>query len=117
LALRRVFSQAGVCDLAAADRMGLGDGAVRRLLGGDRAARPGRLADASPAERLPLGVEQVLVHGDLDEHVPLALAQDYAVRAAAAGDRVELVRLEGVGHFEHIQPASTAWAAVVDRLP
>ncbi|MDQ1402305.1 MAG: hypothetical protein QOG03_621 [Actinomycetota bacterium] len=115
--LRRVFSQAGVCDLVAADGLGLGDGAVRRLLGHRPADVPELVADASPAEHLPLGVGQVLVHGEADEHVPLVLAQDYQVRAAAAGDEVELVALRGVGHFEHLQPGSSAWAAVVARLP
>jgi acetyl esterase/lipase len=118
VALANVFSQAGVCDLAAARRLGLGDGAVAKLLGrGPDDDTDSRLADASPAEQLPLGVPQVLVQGDRDEHVPLSLAQDYEVRASAAGDEVELVVLRGTGHFEHIQPQSEAWASVVERLP
>jgi acetyl esterase/lipase len=116
--VRTVFSQAGVCDLASARRLGLGDGAVAKLLGrGPGDEIDARLADASPAAQLPLGVPQVLLHGDLDEHVPLELAQDYTVRAAAAGDEVELVVLRGTGHFDHIQPGSEAWAAVIERLP
>lgn len=106
-------SQAGVVDLAEAARLGLSDGAVDELVGGERA----RFAEASPAELLPLGVPQLLVHGEEDDVVPAALSRAYAERALAAGDRVDLVTLRGVGHFEHLDPASAAWRAVVEWLP
>jgi acetyl esterase/lipase len=109
--VRSAVGQAGVSDLREARRLRLSDGVVDELLG-DAAD----LGAASPAERLPLGVRQLLVHGEADAIVPVAMSRDYARAARAAGDQVELVELPGVGHFEHLDPASQAWAAVVRWL-
>ena len=102
------MSQAGVADLAEASRLGLSDDAAAELVGGDRS----HFALASPAELLPLGVPQLLVHGDVDRNVPLALSQRYLEAARAAGDEVELSSYPG-GHFEHLDPKSDAWETVV----
>jgi pimeloyl-ACP methyl ester carboxylesterase len=104
-------AQAGVCDLEQAWRDGLGRGAVEGLLG-SFADVPERYAAASPVALGPLGVPQLLVHGDADAVVPVAQSREYAARDPDA----ELVELRGVGHFEVIEPASTAWVAVLDRL-
>jgi hypothetical protein len=45
--------------------------------------------------------------------VPTDLSRTYAAAAAKAGDDVDLEVVEGVGHFELVDPVSTAWAAVV----
>jgi len=79
------------------------------LLGPHDAAR---LAAASPAALAPLGVPQLLVHGDADDIVPVSQSRGLAARDPDA----ELVELPGVDHFEVIEPASTAWVAVLDRL-
>ena len=110
-------AQAGVSDLGEAARLGLGGGAVRRLLGGTPVERPEPYALGSPLERLPLGVPQLLVHGEEDDTVPVALSRRYAQAAAASGDRVDLSTLPGVAHFEHIDPSSQAWKIVTDWLP
>jgi acetyl esterase/lipase len=109
-------SQAGVADLAEAHRLGLSRTVVGELLGGSPGELPAAYAAASPAELLPLGVPQLLVHGAEDEIVPLSIARRYAAAAAAAGDAVELVELPGVDHFEHLEPGSAAWAAVTRTL-
>jgi acetyl esterase/lipase len=109
-------AQAGVLDLVDAAHAGLGRGAVQLLLGGEPSAVPERYALASPHARLPLGVPQLLVHGDRDEHVPASLSEGYATAAAAAADPVELVVLPGVGHFEHLDPSSDAWRTVTAWL-
>jgi acetyl esterase/lipase len=106
-------SQAGVVDLAEAARLGLSNGVADELVGGRRE----RFAEASPLELLPLGLPQLLVHGEEDAVVPVSIARGYAAAARAAGDAVDLVTLTGVRHFEHLDPASSAWEAVVDWLP
>jgi dipeptidyl aminopeptidase/acylaminoacyl peptidase len=102
----RAVAQAGVVDLEEAIRLELSRGAARDLLG------DGDLAACSPAARLPLGMPQLLVHGADDDTVPAAMSVTYAERARAAGDPVDLAILPGVGHFEHLDPRSSAWAAV-----
>lgn len=107
---------APVADLVEADRMGLGGGAVSRLMGGPPSRHEDRYAVADPALLLPLGVPQVVVHGDCDGAVPLALSRRYVEQAMAAGDPVTLDELAGVGHMELIDPASAAWSAAVAHL-
>jgi acetyl esterase/lipase len=103
-------SQAGVCDLAEAARLGLSRGVVHELL------PPDAYAQASPAELLPHGVPQLLVHGEADDTVPVELSRSYYAAAVEAGDEVDLVTLPGVRHFEHLDPSSEAWRAVIDWL-
>jgi acetyl esterase/lipase len=103
-------SQAGVVDLEEAMRLGLSRGVARDLVG------DGDMSVCSPAALLPLGVPQLLVHGERDDIVPAAMSVAYAERARAAGDEVETAILPGVGHFEHLDPRSSAWRAVRDWL-
>jgi acetyl esterase/lipase len=115
--LRGAVALAGVCDLERGHRAALGDGAVAAFLGGAPDVVPERYDGASPAALVPLGVAQVLVHGDRDEIVPLDQSEVYAGQAREAGDPVELVVPAEADHFDVIDPAHEAWAAVVARLP
>ena len=109
-------AQAGVVDLHEAARLRLSRGAAEELLGAPPAAEPQRWRLASPAALLPLGVPQLLVHGERDNVVPLSMSREYARAAAAAGDDVATVVLPGIGHFEHLDPRSPAWRTVSDWL-
>ncbi len=114
--LRGAVSLAGVTDLVEADRIGLGDGAVSRFLGG----RPDRVAEryrgASPLALLPIGVRQVLVHGLDDAIVPPSLSERYSQAAQAAGDDAVYVPVAGAGHRDVIDPRSDAWRQTVSHL-
>lgn len=111
----RVASQAGVCNMTDAARTDP-DSIVRRFLGG----APGELPDvyrfADPVERVPLGVDTLLVHGEIDETVPVRRSREYAAAARSAGDGVELVEPAGADHRSHIDTHSEAWQAVVSWL-
>ena len=109
-------AQAGVVDLREAARLRLSRDVVRTLLGGPPGKVPKRYDAASPIEQLPLGLPQLLVHGEADDVVPISIARGYAERAAGTGDPCRLVALAGVGHMEHLDPSSTAWRAVTDWL-
>jgi pimeloyl-ACP methyl ester carboxylesterase len=114
--LAGAVSQAGVLDLREAARLGLSRRAADSLLGGSPINRPQRYDAASPIERLPLGLPQLIVHGDADDVVPISIARGYAERAAAGGDPCELVELPGCGHDEHLDPSSAAWRTVTAWL-
>ena len=92
-----------------AERVGP-DGAAAKFMGGMPEEVPDRYAEASPRERLPLGVRQILVHGTKDPEVPYAMSERYV---EAAGDEAELVPLEGAGHFEPIDPEASEWPRTV----
>jgi acetyl esterase/lipase len=114
--LAGAVSQAGVLDIREAARLGLSRHAAVDFLGGQPGDVPERYELASPIERLPLNVPQLLVHGEADEVVPIEIARRHARRAAELGDRCELIELPGAGHDEHLDPDSGAWAAVTTWL-
>jgi len=114
--LAGAVSQAGAPDLREADRLNLGDGAAAEFMGGHADEVPDRYADASPVEQLPLGVPQLLVHGEADDVIPSSLSASYAERAREAGDEVELVLRPGEDHFVPADPGNAACADVVRWL-
>jgi dipeptidyl aminopeptidase/acylaminoacyl peptidase len=116
LPVRTVVSLAGVVDLAEASRRGLGNGVTDELLGGTPETVPDRYARASPLELLPLGVRQILVHGTEDGAVPFDLSERYVDAAREAGDDAALVALDGVGHFEPIDPQSGVFERMLEIL-
>lgn len=116
LALVGAISLAGVVDLAIAWRLNLSNGAVMELLGGSITDVPERYAAASPSAMLPLGVPQVLIHGTHDENVPLEVSQSYAKAARDVNDPVTYIELEGIDHFDVIDPHSNAWSITIEQL-
>ena len=107
--------QAGVLDLAAAAAQGLGNGAVRDLLGADEHLAPERWRAADPVRLLPTGVPVLCVHGTHDDDVPVEQTERYAAAGRAAGDRVE-VRLLTADHMALIDPSTAAWRTVCEWL-
>lgn len=104
------IGQGPVVGLAAAAEAGLGAGAVVDFLGGPPDAHPDRYAVATPS--LSAGPEMVAVVGSADDIVP----PPYSVDTAQPGT-IEVVTIDGADHFDLIDPAHAAWAAVVDQLP
>jgi acetyl esterase/lipase len=114
--LRAAISLAGVVDLQAAARLGLGGGAVEALMGARPDEIPESYALASPAERLPIGIPQILVHGLADGTVPASLSETYVERAHALGDQAEYVPLAGASHMDMIDPHGAAVEEAISRL-
>jgi acetyl esterase/lipase len=110
--LAGAVGQAAIADLEHGHRLGVGDGAVDRLMGGSPARHPDRYQAASTSARLPFGVPQLLVHGERDVAVPAALSVRHAEIARAAGDPIELDLRSADDHFVHLDPGSGAWASV-----
>jgi acetyl esterase/lipase len=111
-AVTHVISQAGVLDLVAADRDGLGGGAVQAFLGHPATEAD---ADADPTQQLPLDVPVWCVHATDDDIVPISQSRDYVAAATAAGAQAELVEVAG-DHFVVIDPATDAWARTLELL-
>ncbi|MFY9808530.1 MAG: alpha/beta hydrolase [Pseudonocardiaceae bacterium] len=117
LPITGVVALAGISDLHEAHRLDLGAGAVERLLGGGPMQYAARYATADPARLLPLESPCVLLHGSADDHVPFQISQRFHDLAIAGGGReITLTRLPGTGHFDVIDPASTAFPAVLDAI-
>jgi pimeloyl-ACP methyl ester carboxylesterase len=101
-----VVSQAGALDLYDLYRRGTSDHVVRQFLGGSPDEVPERYEAATP--RPPAGMPLLLVHGALDEDVPVEISRDFGTG--------ELVVIEDEGHMEHLEPGSRCWQAVVEWL-
>jgi dipeptidyl aminopeptidase/acylaminoacyl peptidase len=110
--VNNAVSLAGVSDLGLAWRQKLGNGIVTRLMGGTPEEHPDRYNAGSPIELLPTGARLVLVHGAADDTVPVSQSEAFVQRAEKVGDRPTLVKLDGVGHYELIDPESEAWPSV-----
>jgi acetyl esterase/lipase len=107
-ALAGVLALAPAADLKLAQSMDLGDGAVLAFLGAGAATR----SDVDP-ERLPSPTIPVtIVHGDRDDTVPIEVSDSYVDAHRAT----RLVRVGDCGHYELIDPSSTAWPTVIDAL-
>lgn len=115
VAVSAVVSQAGVLDLRASARGGLGADAAQAFLGGDPDQVPERYEEASPIERLPLGVPTLCVHASGDGNVPISQSERFVEAAQGAGDEAELSTVDG-DHFVVIDPADPSWALVLDWL-
>ena len=79
---------------------------MRQFLGGTPDEVPERYAAATP--RPPDGTRLLLVHGALDEDVPVEISRSFG-----GGD---LVVIEVEGHMEHLDPGSRCWRAVIEWL-
>jgi acetyl esterase/lipase len=114
-----VVAVAAVADLVEASRRGLvgGEDIAARFLGGTPETVADRYAVASPLERLPLGVPQLVVQGSRDYITDLRdLARRYVDRATRAGDPVELLELDGAEHLEVVDASTAAWTAIAERI-
>jgi acetyl esterase/lipase len=109
---RGVVALAPVADLVGAYERGLGDDAVAALLGGGPLDVPDRYAAVDPKSNTPIGVPVVVIHGDRDVPVPIAVGESFVAAATARGDDVRMVRLAGADHYAVIDPLSSAWPQV-----
>jgi len=116
VAVTAVVAQAGVLDLRTAATQHVGGAAVPDLLGGTPDEVPQRYAWADPLVQVPLAAPVLCVHTDTDDDVPFSQSETYVAAARAAGARADLVVVAG-DHMSHRDPASPAWAAVLDALP
>ncbi|WP_328327918.1 alpha/beta hydrolase [Kribbella sp. NBC_00382] len=104
--MRGVVALAPVADLLMADQLELDKTAVQDFLGG------GVRNDLDPVH-LPAPIMPVsIIHGTADARVPLEVSESYA----AAHPTARLVRVEGVGHYELIDPLSSAWPHVTAEI-
>lgn len=97
---------APLADLRLAEQLVLDDDAVRAFLG---CSAPDR-ADLDPVRLTPTATVVVL-HGELDSVVPVAVSESFVEHVDA-----RLVAMPDTGHFELIDPTSAAWAGVIAHL-
>lgn len=85
---------------------------IDELLGGVPSDQAVRYLTVSPAELLPLGVEQLIIHGHDDVLLPVQTSCDYARAARAAGDDIQCALLHATGHKDFLDPLSEVHAVL-----
>jgi len=113
--IRAVVGLAPLTDLSRIADLRIDNGAVREMFGaGAKGSK--LLRQVSPVELLPLGVEQFILHGELDRTVPIEHSIEYVRLAASAGDRVTFRSISNAGHMDFLNPTSAAAEAFLELL-
>lgn len=111
--LQGVISLAGVVDLRKAFTLHLSNDAVVEFMGGAPDKVPEHFAEADPMEeKLPQATKQWLIHGTIDDIVPVQFSRDYVSQKKAKGENAMLVEIPHAGHFDLINPNSDAFKKV-----
>lgn len=110
--IKAVIALAPVTDLLRGEKMSLDGGAITRFIGVTAAARP----DLDPILLSTFDIPVTLIHGDNDIRVPIELSEAYLQAKKVENKKITLIKLEGTGHFELIDPRSSAWKIVVAEL-
>jgi len=110
--VKRVISLAGVVDLQQSWELHLSDNAVVGFLGGEPSRVPEHYHEADPMQlKIPQGT-QWLIHGASDDTVPPFLSRNYTEQKKKRGENVHYLEISTAGHFDLIDPRSTAWPKV-----
>lgn len=103
-----VVALAPVTSLQQADHQGLGEDAVRSFLGRPSQERPDLDPDLLAAPTVPT----MILHGDMDQRVPIDHSRGYV----QSRPDVQMMTILGAGHFDLIDPRSAYWPDVRDTL-
>jgi acetyl esterase/lipase len=109
--VKSVVSLAGVVDLHRAYALHLSNDAVVEFLGGTPAEVADHYREADPMN-LAIAARQFMVHGAPDDVVPPSFSRDYVEAKRKMQEDACLLEIAGAGHFEVVDPRSTAWKEV-----
>jgi acetyl esterase/lipase len=110
--LKNVVSLAGVVDLQQAWELHLSNNAVVEFLGGTPKDVPEHYREADPMQIKIPQATQWLIHGAADAVVPPPFSRNYTEAKKKRGEDVHYLEISTAGHFELIDPHSTAWPRV-----
>jgi acetyl esterase/lipase len=115
--LKRVMSLAGVVDLQQAWEQDLSDNAVADFLGGKPSQVPEHYQEADPMQlAIDPATTQWLIHGAGDNVVPSYFSRQYAEHKKKHGEDVHYTEISNAGHYDVIDPRSSAWPAVENTV-
>lgn len=111
-----VVGLAPITDLEKTFGTKTGKKAVSALLNGSPDEHPKRYALHSPIKMLPIGVRQLIIHGDRDEYVPVEWARNFVACSRNAGDTIDYIEVDNGGHMDYLDPNSEAISRLQDWL-
>ena len=112
--VRSVISLAGVVDLQRAYQLHLSNDAVVEFLRGTPSEVPDHYREADPMQLSIPHARQWLLHGSVDDTVPVDFSRNYVTekQKRPVKEDVHLLEIPRAGHFELIDPRSSAWKDV-----
>lgn len=119
LSIEKIISLAGVMDLEKMYEIHKEQNVISPVIsfvGGNPDEAPDSYRTLSPISLLPINVKHILLHGEIDQHVPYELSSSYYQRALSKDIDVQLISLPDVDHFDLIDPNNDVWKSVLDLL-
>ena len=114
--LLRAVSLAGVVDLQRAYQLHLSNDAVVEFLRGTPSEVPDHYREADPMELSIPQAQQWLVHGSVDDVVPVDFSRDYVAAKQKRKEEARLLEIRGAGHFDVIDPRTPAWKQIEELV-
>lgn len=119
LSIEKIISLAGVMDLEKMYEIHMEKNIISPVLsfvGGNPDKVPELYQALSPISLFPLSIKHILLHGEIDQYVPVELSKNYYHRALSKNLNVQLITLPDVNHFNLVDPNDEAWKSVLDIL-
>lgn len=113
--IRGVVALAPVAVLQMAYDLNLSNGAVKEFIGGTPEEKPLAFEAACPS-RHSSPVRRTLIHGTNDDIVPISISRAFVSVRQKDPAGVSLTEIEGVGHFDLIDPRSSSWPVVLHHV-
>ncbi len=107
-----IIGLAPVTDLLKTEELGLGENAVRVWLSGSAVKFPHLNPRVVEVPKVPIR----FIHGTADDRVPIELSETYCAEKRESGADISLVRLEGLGHFDLMDPNSVAFPTLLRAI-
>lgn len=111
-----VIGLAPILDLEKAFDTETGKKSVSALLDSAPSEHPERYAQHSPIRMLPIGVRQLIIHGDRDEYLPVEWTRKYVTYSRDAGDAIDYIEIRNGEHMDYLDPNSESVTRLQDWL-
>ena len=114
--VKKFIGLSPILDLEIAYYENSGDGAVERLLHGKPNEFQERYLYSSPIKLCTKNSSELIIHGKMDEYVPIKWSKSYYEKIRHLTDKVHLIELDSCGHMDFIDPKSNAFAILKSNL-
>ena len=107
-----IIGLAPVTDLEQTEKLGLGEKAVQAWLQSPAIEHP----ELNPLRGKVNSIPTVFIHGTNDDRVPIHLSENYVDQFKSRGGDISLHKLEGLGHFDLMDPNSVAYSHLIEAI-
>ncbi len=107
--VKKFIGLSPILDLKIAYYENSGNGAVEKLLHGNPNEFPERYLFGSPIKLKRKNGSELIIHGDMDDYVPIKWSKSYHEKIRQFTDISHLIELEACGHMDFIDSESNAF--------